>query len=280
MAPAGDLSVPTFLNKVIKVMNDEMLLVLSLGLCFGMVLIANALGFSSELGAFLAGSLLAGTVHVERVEHITKGVKDLFVTFFFLSVGMKVDPNAIVSYAPIIIIITVVAVIAKLVFATIGMLLSGQTMSTAVKSGFSLAPIGEFSFIIASLGVSLSVMEANLYPIIVTAAVLTTFLTPFLIKNSSGVTAWLERRLPEGLLYKLNQYTSEDQVDDDEDNEWTNIYGNSVRARGFTRSSCWLPSWPVCGYCARFWRGRCRTCFVKSSCAPLFTSLWRFLSNR
>ncbi len=216
----GIYLLPTFLNKVIKVMNDEMLLVLSLGLCFGMVLIANALGFSSELGAFLAGSLLAGTVHVERVEHITKGVKDLFVTFFFLSVGMKVDPNAIVSYAPIIIIITVVAVIAKLVFATIGMLLSGQTISTAVKSGFSLAPIGEFSFIIASLGVSLGVMEANLYPIIVTAAVLTTFLTPFLIKNSSGVTAWLERRLPEGLLYKLNQYTSEDQVDDDEDNEW------------------------------------------------------------
>lgn len=216
----GIYLLPTFLNKVIKVMNDEMLLVLSLGLCFGMVLIANALGFSSELGAFLAGSLLAGTVHVERVEHITKGVKDLFVTFFFLSVGMKVDPQAIVSYAPIIVIITVVAVAAKLVFATIGMLLSGQTMGTAVKSGFSLAPIGEFSFIIATLGVSLGVMEDYLYPIIVSAAVLTTFLTPFLIKKSPAVTSWLERKLPEGLLRKLNRYTAEDQIDDDTDNEW------------------------------------------------------------
>ena len=149
-----------------------------------MVMIANFLGFSSELGAFLAGSLLAGTIHVERVEHLTGGVKDMFVSFFFLSVGMKVDPHAIVNYAPIIAVITVVAVIAKLIFATVGMLLSGQTLNTAVKSGFSLAPIGEFSFIIAALGVSLGVMEENLYPIIVSAAVITTFLTPFLIKNS------------------------------------------------------------------------------------------------
>ncbi|MGC2871890.1 cation:proton antiporter [Ihubacter sp. mB4P-1] len=216
----GIYLLPTFLNKVIKVMNDEMLLVLSLGLCFGMVLIANALGFSSELGAFLAGSLLAGTIHVERIEHITKGVKDLFVTFFFLSVGMKVDPQAIISYAPMIIIITIVAVIAKLIFATIGMLLSGQTMSTAVKSGFSLAPIGEFSFIIASLGVSLGVMKDFLYPIIVSAAVLTTFLTPFLIKKSPAVTTWLEHRLPDSLLKKLNRYTADDQVDDNADNEW------------------------------------------------------------
>ncbi|MGN0659052.1 MAG: cation:proton antiporter [Emergencia sp.] len=216
----GIYLLPTFLNKVIRLMNDEMLLVLSLGLCFGMVLVANALGFSSELGAFLAGSLLAGTVHVERVEHITKGVKDLFVTFFFLSVGMKVDPQAIVSYGPTIIIITIVAVIAKLIFATAGMLLSGQTLDTAVKSGFSLAPIGEFSFIIASLGVSLGVMESQLYPIIVSAAVLTTFLTPFLIKLSPKVTGWLERKLPEKLLRKLNQYTSDDQIDDEKDNDW------------------------------------------------------------
>lgn len=216
----GIYLLPTFLNKVIKVMNDEMLLILSLGLCFGMVMIANFLGFSSELGAFLAGSLLAGTIHVERVEHLTGGVKDMFVSFFFLSVGMKVDPHAIVNYAPIIAVITVVAVIAKLIFATVGMLLSGQTLNTAVKSGFSLAPIGEFSFIIAALGVSLGVMEENLYPIIVSAAVITTFLTPFLIKNSSSVTDLLQRKLPESLLQKLNQYTSSDQTDDDKDTDW------------------------------------------------------------
>ena len=216
----GIYLLPTFLNKVIKVMNDEMLLILSLGLCFGMVMIANFLGFSSELGAFLAGSLLAGTIHVERVEHLTGGVKDMFVSFFFLSVGMKVDPHAIVNYAPIIAVITVVAVIAKLIFATAGMLLSGQTLNTAVKSGFSLAPIGEFSFIIAALGVSLGVMEENLYPIIVSAAVITTFLTPFLIKNSSSVTDLLQRKLPESLLQKLHQYTSSDQTDDDKDTDW------------------------------------------------------------
>lgn len=216
----GIYLLPTFLNKVIKVMNDEMLLILSLGLCFGMVMIANFLGFSSELGAFLAGSLLAGTIHVERIEHLTGGVKDMFVSFFFLSVGMKVDPQAIVRYAPIIAVITLVAVIAKLIFATVGMLLSGQTLNTAVKSGFSLAPIGEFSFIIAALGVSLGVMEENLYPIIVSAAVITTFLTPFLIKNSGKVTGLLQRRLPEKLLQKLNQYTSSDQTDDDKDTDW------------------------------------------------------------
>lgn len=216
----GIYLLPTFLNKVIKVMNDEMLLILSLGLCFGMVMIANFLGFSSELGAFLAGSLLAGTIHVERIEHLTGGVKDMFVSFFFLSVGMKVDPQAIVRYAPIIAVITLVAVIAKLIFATVGMLLSGQTLNTAVKSGFSLAPIGEFSFIIAALGVSLGVMEENLYPIIVSAAVITTFLTPFLIKNSNKATELLQKKLPPRLLQKLNQYTASDQTDDDKDTDW------------------------------------------------------------
>lgn len=216
----GIYLLPTFLNKVINYMNDEMLVVLSLGLCFGMVLIANALGFSSELGAFLAGSLIAGTVHVERVEHITKGVKDMFVSFFFLSVGMMVDPHAIKVYAPVIILIAVIAVIANLVFATLGMLLSGQTLETSVKSGFSLVPIGEFSFIIASLGINLGVMEPYLYPIIVSAAVLTAFITPFLIKHSGEVTNWLYRILPDKVVAGLEKYTSSDQTDDNQDNDW------------------------------------------------------------
>ena len=216
----GIYLLPTFLNKVVKLMTDEMIIILSLGLCFGMVLIASALGFSAELGAFLAGSLLAGTIHVEKVEHLTGGIKDMFVSIFFLSVGMMVDPQAIVDFAPAIVIITVVAVTAKLIFATLGMLLSGQTLDTAVKSGFSLAPIGEFSFIIAALGVSLGVMDANLYPIIVSAAVLTTFITPFLIKHSSSVTGWLQEKLPASIIGKLNQYTSSDQTDDDKDTDW------------------------------------------------------------
>ncbi len=216
----GIYMLPAFLNRVIDLMTDEMLLILSLGVCFGMVLIANFLGFSSELGAFLAGSLLAGTMHAERIEHITKGVKDMFVSIFFLSVGMMVDPVAIVEYAPMIILITIVAVISKLIFATLGMLLSGQTLNTAIKSGFSLAPIGEFSFIIASLGVSLGVMDAYLYPIIVSAAVITTFLTPCLIKNSDKSIAFLQSKLPEVLVTKINQYTSSDQTEDATDQDW------------------------------------------------------------
>lgn len=218
----GIYLLPGFLNKVIKFMTDEMLLVLSLGLCFGMVLIANKLGFSAELGAFLAGSLLAGTVHAERVEHLSKGVKDMFSSIFFLSVGMMVDPQAIVTYAPMILLIVVVAIITKLIFASLGMLLSGQTLETAVKSGFSLAPIGEFSFIIASLGVSLGVMEEYLYPIIVSSAIITTFMTPSLIKKSDGVVKWLIQHLPDKLLEKLNKYTSSAQTDDAGDSDWNN----------------------------------------------------------
>lgn len=218
----GIYLLPGFLNRAIKYMNDEMLLVLSLGVCFGNVLIANMLGFSAELGAFLAGSLLAGTVHAERIEHISKGVKDMFSSIFFLSVGMMVDPQAIVTYAPMIILIVVVAIITKLIFASLGMILSGQTLDTAIKSGFSLAPIGEFSFIIASLGVGLGVMEEYLYPIIVSAAIITTFLTPTLIKNAGRVSSWLETHLPERTLDKLNKYTSSEQADDAKDSDWNN----------------------------------------------------------
>lgn len=218
----GIYLLPGFLNRVIKYMNDEMLLVLSLGVCFGNVLIANMLGFSAELGAFLAGSLLAGTVHAERIEHISKGVKDMFSSIFFLSVGMMVDPQAIVTYAPMIILIVVVAIITKLIFASLGMILSGQTLDTAIKSGFSLAPIGEFSFIIASLGVGLGVMEEYLYPIIVSAAVITTFMTPALIKNAGRVSSWLETHLPERTLARLHKYTSSEQADDAKDSDWNN----------------------------------------------------------
>lgn len=218
----GIYLLPGFLNRAIKYMNDEMLLVLSLGVCFGNVLIANMLGFSAELGAFLAGSLLAGTIHAERIEHISKGVKDMFSSIFFLSVGMMVDPQAIVTYAPMIILIVIVAIITKLIFASLGMILSGQTLDTAIKSGFSLAPIGEFSFIIASLGVGLGVMEEYLYPIIVSAAIITTFLTPTLIKNAGRVSAWLETHLPERMLARLNKYTSSDQTDDAKDSDWNN----------------------------------------------------------
>lgn len=216
----GIYLLPTFLNKVIKLMTDEMLTVLSLGFCFGMAIIAQKLGFSVELGAFLAGSLLAGTVHVDRVEHVTTGFKDIFGSIFFLSVGIMVDPQTIAIHWKSIIPIAIIAIVAKLVFATIGMILSGQSLDTAVKSGFSLAPIGEFSFIIASLGISLGVMDEYLYPVIVSAAVLTIFITPVLMKNAGRTAEFLEKHLPAKLIVTLRRYTSSSQADDEKNSDW------------------------------------------------------------
>ncbi len=216
----GIYLLPTFLNKTIKLMNDEMLLIVSLGLCFGMVILADALGFSSALGAFLAGSLLAGTVHVERIEHLTKGVKDLFGAIFFLSVGMLVNPQTLVDYALPIVVITLVTIVGKLLFSSLGVLLSGQTLENSIMCGFSLAQIGEFAFIIASLGMSLGVTGDYLYPIVVSVSVITTFTTPFFIKSAPKAAAALERRLPDKLVNKLNRYTSEDQTDSEKDKEW------------------------------------------------------------
>ena len=216
----GIYFLPTFLNRTIKLMNDEMLLIVSLGVCFGMVILANALGFSSALGAFLSGSLLAGTVHVERIEHLTKGVKDLFGAVFFLSVGMLVNPQTLVEYAAPIIVITAVTIFGKLIFSSLGMLLSGQTLDNALKCGFSLAQIGEFAFIIASLGMSLGVTGDYLYPIVVSVSVITTFTTPFCIKTAPKFISVIEKHLPDSLVAKLNKYTSEDQAEKEKDNDW------------------------------------------------------------
>lgn len=216
----GIFLLPTVLNKIMNIMNDEMVTVLSLGICFGMALIARRIGFSVELGAFLAGSLFAGTRHAARVERTTRGVKDMFGAIFFLSVGMMVDPHVIASNWVSIIIIAVVAVGAKLVFAMAGMILSGQSLTTAVKSGFSLAPIGEFSFIIASLGISLGVMDSYLYPIIVAASIITILCTPSLIRHSNGVCDYLEKHLPEKLKDKLRQYTSNDHIEEEQNQDW------------------------------------------------------------
>ena len=180
----GIFLLPTLLNKASKLMSDETLLIVSLGICFGMVLLADALGFSSALGAFLAGSLLAGTVHAERVEHLTSGVKDLFGAVFFISVGMMLDPGAVVKYIWPILILTAVTIVGKLLFSSLGVLLSGHTLRQAIYCGCSLAQIGEFAFIIASLGLSLGVIADYIYPIIISVSVITTLTTPFFIKLS------------------------------------------------------------------------------------------------
>ena len=222
----GIFFLPTFLDKTVKYMNDEMLIVTSLGILFGMVMIAKWLGFSTALGAFLAGSLLAGTVHVERIEHLTRGIKDMFGAIFFISVGMMVDPAMITQHWLPILVIFLVTVIGQPIFGTLGMLLSGQTLENSVKGGFSFAQIGEFSFIIASLGVSLGVLDSFLYPIAVAVSVATILTTPIYIKNAPRVYSLLDRKLPAGLRSKLDRMTSDNVDEAAKDTDWQNYLKN------------------------------------------------------
>ncbi len=216
----GIFIIPTLMEKIMKYMSDEMLTLFSLGVCFLMALIANKLGFSMELGAFLAGSFFAGTRYVREIERVTTGIKDVFGSVFFLSVGMMVDPGIIAAKWMTIVPIAVIAVVAKLIFATIGMLLSGQELETSVRAGAALAPIGEFSFIIAGLGVSLGVMNEYLYPVIVAASILTIIFTPTCIKQSEYLVQNIEKRMPAKLQKIIESYTSDNQESEVTSNEW------------------------------------------------------------
>jgi len=216
----GIFLLPTLLQRWTPLMNDETLMITSLGICFGMVLLADALGFSSALGAFLAGSLLAGTVHAERVEHLTSGVKDLFGSVFFISVGMMLDPALIVKYIVPILILTVVTVVGKLCISSFGVLLSGQSLRNAVHCGCSLAQIGEFAFIIATLGQNLGVIADYIYPIIVSVSIITTLTTPFFIRGADRIYALFSNALPAGLVQKLDRDTDEARSEREHDSDW------------------------------------------------------------
>lgn len=202
---AGIFIIPTFLKRIRKLLSDEIMLIVALALCLGMVLLATSVGFSPALGAFIMGSLLAETVHAERIEHLTKSVKDLFGAIFFVSVGMLIDPQVLVDYAGPIAIITVVTIVGKFISSGMGASLSGQSLQVSVQTGMSLSQIGEFSFIIASLGLSLNVTGEFLYPIAVAVSVLTTFTTPYLIKFSDSFSGRVERSLPAKLRQRLDR---------------------------------------------------------------------------
>lgn len=193
------LIVPTLFKKISGALNDEILLIASIALCLIMVVLANAIGFSAALGAFMAGSILAGTVRAHRIEALFKPIKDLFGAVFFVSVGMLVSPQSIVENIIPILLVVVVTLIGKPLFTTIGALLGRQSLKTAVQTGMSLSQIGEFSFIIAALGVSLGVTASFLYPVIVAVSVVTTLSTPFYIKNSERIYKFLKRVLPQNL---------------------------------------------------------------------------------
>ena len=219
----GIYFVPTVLDRAMALMSDETLTLLSLGSCFLMALLAKQLGFSMELGAFLAGSFFAGTRHVHNIERVTAGIKDMFGAIFFLSVGMMVEPDIIVDRWTSIVPIAIIAVVAKLIFATIGMMLSGQDIETSLRGGISLAPIGEFSFIIASLGISLGVMDDYLYPVIVASSILTIIMTPVLIRQQDRIVKLIESAIPAGLKKKIENYTSDSRSSEEKSSDWSTV---------------------------------------------------------
>lgn len=205
----GIFFIPSFLRKAKRLMTDEMLLIIAIALCLLMVVFANSVGFSPALGAFIMGSILAETTKAEKIEHLVMPVKDLFGAIFFVSVGMMIDPGVLVQYALPILILCVVTIVGKVVSTSLGALLSGQPLQTSVQAGFSVAQIGEFSFIIATLGLTLNVTSGFLYPIAVAVSAVTTLTTPYLIKSSGGFYHWLSKHLPQRLIRSLNSYSSE-----------------------------------------------------------------------
>ncbi len=204
----GIYLIPTFLKKIQKLMDDEGYLILSVGLCLGMVVFAVAVGFSAELGAFIMGSILAETTKAEHIERIIKPVKDLFGTIFFVSVGMMIDPMVMVDHGWTVLAITLLVIFGKVFSTTLGAVLSGQGLKQAIQVGMSMAQIGEFAFIVATLGMSLGVISDFLFPVAVGASAITTFTTPYMIKYSDKVYTLVERVMPNRWMQAINTYTA------------------------------------------------------------------------
>ena len=205
----GIFFIPTLLKKAKNLMSDETLLIVSIAMCLLMVYLAAQAGFSPALGAFIMGSLLAETTKAEKIERLVKPVKDLFGAIFFVSVGMLIDLKMIGDYVVPIILITLICIIGKIVTTGVGAFISGNSLKVSLQTGMSLAQIGEFSFIIAALGLSLNVTGNFLYPVIVAVSGITTFTTPYLIKAGGPLYNWIDKRLPEKWRAWLNRYSSE-----------------------------------------------------------------------
>jgi len=205
---AGIFFIPTLLKKAKHLLTDEMLLIVSLALCLLMVLFAANVGFSPALGAFIMGSIIAETTQAEHIEHLVKPVKDLFGAVFFVSVGMLIDPEMLLKYAFPVGILTLVVILGQSLSSTIGALLSGQPLKQSIQTGMSLSQIGEFSFIIATLGMTLNVTSDFLYPIVVAVSAITTFTTPFMVKFSTPLSVFLEKKLPRRWVKRIERYSA------------------------------------------------------------------------
>ena len=208
---AGIFLLPSLLGWAKKLLDEETLLILALGLCLGMVVVATQAGFSAELGAFIMGSILAETTKAERIEHLLKPVKDLFGAIFFVSVGILIDPQAIIDYRWPVLWVTLLTLFGKLFSTILGALLSGQPLKQSIQVGMSMAQIGEFTFIVATLGLTLGVTSNFLFPVAVGASAITTFTTPYMIRLSGPLYQLAEKIIPAKWLRRLNNYSSSAQ---------------------------------------------------------------------
>ena len=202
----GIFAIPWFLRSVRKLVNNETLLIVALGLCCGMAVLSTKVGFSSAFGAFVMGSILAETVEAEKIIKLVEPVKNLFGAIFFVSVGMLVDPKILVEYALPILALVCTILVGQATLGTLGFMLGGESLKSAMRCGFSMSQIGEFSFIIASLGLSLGVISNFLYPVVVAVSVITTFLTPYMIRLATPTYLVMEKHLPDKLINVLNHF--------------------------------------------------------------------------
>lgn len=221
----GIFAMPTLLQKFKRMISDETMLILVIGLCFTMALAANELFSSAELGAFVMGSILAGTPEVKRIERLTAPIKDLFAAVFFISIGMMVNPSVIAEYWLAIVVLALIVIVGMILFGTFGMLIAGQPLKIAIMSGFTLTQIGEFSFIIAKFGNSRGVIHEDVLPVIVCVSVITIFTTQFFIKAAEPAYNFIYSHLPQSIKDRLENYSgSADNGDGDEAHRiWSGI---------------------------------------------------------
>lgn len=222
----GIYIVPTFLKRISSFLNDEMLLIITVSMCFGMVWLATASGFSSALGAFLMGSVLSETAVIRKIENVIRPLKDFFGAVFFVSVGMMVNPAMFTAYAGPILAVTLLVVVGKVLFSCFGFVISGQSLQTSVLCAFSLAQVGEFAFIIASLGMSLGVLDNQVYPVIVAASVITTFLTPMMIRSAGPVYKFIEKKMPASWTQYVSKTSASPAPSRSEERLWGVLFKN------------------------------------------------------
>lgn len=224
----GIFLIPLMLRSMRKFINNETLLIVALGLCCAMAVLSTKVGFSSSFGAFVMGSILAETIEAERIIKVVEPVKNLFGAVFFVSVGMLVDPAILVEYSWPIVTLVLVIILGQVIFGSLSFLIGGQSLKSAMQCGFSMAQIGEFSFIIASLGLSLGVIGKFLYPVVVAVSVITTFLTPYMIRMATPAYGMLERRLPKKWIMAMNNLTLAKQTTQPEA-KWRTLIKQMVR---------------------------------------------------